>query len=92
MQNVEPFKKMLKMLKMLKMFKMCIPILILSIEKTSPPSAWVAAMRSVQEQNCKTKLYGNIFETPLKLFAKLSPSQPANPQLGAEIALISQLS
>ena len=63
-----------------------------AFKKTSPPSAWVAAMRSVQEQNCKTKLYGNIFEMPLKLFAKLSPSQPANLQLGAEIALISQLS
>ena len=35
--------------------------------KTSPPSARVAAMRFMLQQNCKTKL-----ETPLKLFMKFS--------------------
>ena len=35
--------------------------------KTSPPSARVAAMRYMQQQNCK-KLQWNISETPMKLF------------------------
>ena len=35
--------------------------------KTSPPSAQVATMRSVQQQNHTTELPWNILETPLKL-------------------------
>ena len=34
--------------------------------KTSPSSAQVAAMRSMQEQNFKTKIHRNTLETPLK--------------------------
>ena len=40
--------------------------------KTSPPSARVAAMRFMLQQNCKTKLHWKILETPLKLFIKFS--------------------
>ena len=42
-----------------------------------------------------TQLYGKCvkyYMGSVLFIAKLSPSQPANPQLGAEIALISQLS
>ena len=59
----------------------------LTLIKTSPPSARVAAMRSMQRQNCKTTLKVSrnipqsslnypknldILETPLKLFIKHS--------------------
>ena len=39
---------------------------------TSPPSAQVAAMRFMLQQNCKTKLHRMILESPLKLFMKFS--------------------
>ena len=35
--------------------------------KTSSPSAWVAVMISMQQQNCTSKLPWNSLETPLKL-------------------------
>ena len=40
--------------------------------KTSPPSAPVAAMRSLLQQNWRKKTYWKILETPLKLFLKFS--------------------
>ena len=39
--------------------------------QTSPPSARVAAMRSLQQQNWKIKLNQNIHETPLQLFFEI---------------------
>ena len=44
-----------------------LPSSCLTRKSSSPPSAHVVAMRSVQQQNCKTKLYWNCFETTLKV-------------------------
>ena len=43
------------------------PVVVCDDKKTSPPSARVAAMRFMLQQNCKIKL-----ETPLKLIMKIS--------------------
>ena len=42
------------------------------LTQTNSSSARVAAMRSIQQQNRKTKLRWNILETPLKVFLKFS--------------------